>query len=101
MPFKIIKNNDGYYVENIQTHKKYSKNPITKNKAIKQFNILNKYFNPFLVVLVKSIEPSSFIFLTIYVHLNIFLFLNQTFCRNENVDFIGQYILFKTPGFSQ
>ena len=43
MVFKIIKNNDGYYVENIQTHKKYSKNPITKNKAIKQFNILNKY----------------------------------------------------------
>jgi hypothetical protein len=43
MPFRIIKNNDGYFVENIQTHKKYSKHPLEKKKAEKQFNILNKY----------------------------------------------------------
>lgn len=43
MPFKIIKTPKGYFVENIDTHKKYSKHPITEIKAKRQFRILNKY----------------------------------------------------------
>jgi hypothetical protein len=36
MPYKIIKNKDGYYVENANTKKKYSKNPLKKENALKQ-----------------------------------------------------------------
>jgi hypothetical protein len=40
MPYHIIKSGKGYKVENKQTKKKYSKNPMTKTKADKQIKIL-------------------------------------------------------------
>lgn len=43
MPFRIIKDSTGFYVENIQTGKRFSKKPLTEAKANKQFRILNKY----------------------------------------------------------
>lgn len=43
MPFQIIKTPKGYFVENIETHKRYSKKPLTEITAKKQFRILNKY----------------------------------------------------------
>ncbi len=45
MPFKIIKDKKGYYVENIETGKKFSKKPMTEENARKQFKILNKYLH--------------------------------------------------------
>jgi len=45
MPFQIIKTPKGYFVENIETHKRYSKNALTELKAKQQFRILNKYLN--------------------------------------------------------
>ena len=43
MPFKIIQEPNGFYVENIKTGKRFSKKPLTEAKAKKQFRILNKY----------------------------------------------------------
>ena len=43
MPFRIIKNKDGYFVENLETGRRFSKKPMTEQNAIKQFKILNKY----------------------------------------------------------
>ena len=43
MVFRIIKNKDGYFVENIESKKRYSRHPISEQKAKKQFRILNKY----------------------------------------------------------
>lgn len=43
MPFKLIKSKNGYFVENNTTGKRYSKKPMTKENAVKQFGILNKY----------------------------------------------------------
>ena len=43
MPFKIIEEADGFFVENIETGKRFSKKPLTEAKAKKQFRILNKY----------------------------------------------------------
>lgn len=43
MPFRIIKNKDGYFVENLTTGKRFSKKPMTEQSAKKQFRILNKY----------------------------------------------------------
>jgi len=45
MPFKIIKDKKGYYVENIDTGKRFSKKPMTEQNAKKQFRILNKYLH--------------------------------------------------------
>ena len=43
MPFKIIKKGVGYVVKNIISGKTYSKKSLTKEKAIKQKDILEKY----------------------------------------------------------
>jgi hypothetical protein len=43
MPFRIIKNKKGYFVENLETGRRFSKKPMTEQNAIKQFKILNKY----------------------------------------------------------
>jgi hypothetical protein len=43
MPFRVIKDNGGFYVENIETGKRFSKKPLTEAKAKKQFRILDKY----------------------------------------------------------
>lgn len=43
MPFRIIKDKKGFYVENIDTGKTFSKKPMTEQSAKKQFRILNKY----------------------------------------------------------
>jgi hypothetical protein len=43
MVFRIIKNKNGYFVENIKTGHKFSKKPLTEKNAKKQFNILNRY----------------------------------------------------------
>jgi len=45
MPFKIIKSPKGYFVENIETRKRYSKHPLSETKAKQQFRILNKYLH--------------------------------------------------------
>jgi len=45
MPFQIVKTPKGYFVENIETKKRYSKNPLTELKAKQQFRILNKYLS--------------------------------------------------------
>lgn len=45
MPFRIIKNKTGYYVENIETGRRFSKKPMTEKDAKYQFKILNKYLN--------------------------------------------------------
>ena len=45
MPFQIIKTPKGYFVQNIETHKLYSKKPLTEANAIKQFRVVNKYLN--------------------------------------------------------
>lgn len=45
MPFRIIRNKNGYFVENIETGKRFSKRPMTEKSAIKQFKILNKYLH--------------------------------------------------------
>lgn len=45
MVFKIIKNKKGYFVENLETGKRFSKKPMTEQNAIKQFKILNKYLH--------------------------------------------------------
>lgn len=45
MPFRIIKNKNGYFVENIETGKRFSKRPMTEQSAKKQFKILNKYLH--------------------------------------------------------
>lgn len=45
MPFRILKDKKGYFVENIETGKKFSKKPMTEQNAIKQFKILNKYLH--------------------------------------------------------
>lgn len=45
MPFRIIKNKNGYYVENIESGHKFSKKPMTQEKAKKQFKILSKYLH--------------------------------------------------------
>ena len=39
MVFRIIKNKDGYFVENIESKKRYSRHPISEQKAKKQFRI--------------------------------------------------------------
>ena len=43
MTFRIISNKDGYFVENSKTGHRFSKKPLTEQKAKKQFNILNRY----------------------------------------------------------
>jgi len=45
MPFRIVKQNKGYFVENIDTGKRYSKKPLTEQNAKAQFRILNKYLS--------------------------------------------------------
>lgn len=45
MPFRIIRNKDGYFVENIDTGRRFSKKPMTEQSAKKQFKILNKYLH--------------------------------------------------------
>ena len=40
MPYRIIKVNGGYKVQNTQTFRTYSLNPMTKENAIRQFRIL-------------------------------------------------------------
>lgn len=46
MPFKIVQPKRGqYYVENIETGKRFSKKPMTEQAAVKQFKILNKYLH--------------------------------------------------------
>lgn len=41
MPFKIQKVKKGYFVKNTETGKKYSKKPMKKENAEKQFRLLN------------------------------------------------------------
>ena len=43
MPFRIIREPKGYFVENTQTGKRYSKHPQEKKKAEAQFKILDEY----------------------------------------------------------
>lgn len=43
MPFRIIKDRKGFFVENIDSGKRYSKKPLTETNAKAQFRILNKY----------------------------------------------------------
>ena len=43
MPIKIIRDPKGYFVENLETHKRYSKAPLEKKKAEAQFRILDEY----------------------------------------------------------
>ena len=43
MPFRILQNKNGYFVENTTTGRRFSKKPMTEQSAIKQFKILNKY----------------------------------------------------------
>jgi hypothetical protein len=45
MVFQIIKNKNGYFVENKDTGKRFSRKPMTEKNAIKQFRILNKYLH--------------------------------------------------------
>lgn len=45
MPFQIIKTPKGYFVQNTETQKLYSKKPLTEANAIKQFRVVNKYLN--------------------------------------------------------
>jgi len=45
MPFRIIKDRKGYFVENVETGKRFSKKPMTEINAKKQFRILNKYLS--------------------------------------------------------
>jgi hypothetical protein len=41
MPFKLIKLKNKFKVQNADTGKTYSKNPISKDKAVKQMRVLN------------------------------------------------------------
>jgi len=41
MPFKLIQLKNKFKVQNEDTKKTYSKNPISKDKAIKQMRVLN------------------------------------------------------------
>ena len=43
MPFRIVKDETGFYVENTDTGKRFSKTPLTEASAKKQFRILDKY----------------------------------------------------------
>ena len=45
MPFKIIKDKKGYYVQNLESGRRFSKKPMTEQNAVKQFKILNKYLH--------------------------------------------------------
>lgn len=42
MPYKIVKFNNGYFVQNIDTGKIFSSHLMTKSNAQKQLKILNK-----------------------------------------------------------
>jgi hypothetical protein len=45
MVFRIVKDRKGYFVENVETGKRFSKKPMTEINARKQFRILNKYLH--------------------------------------------------------
>ena len=42
MPYSLVQDN-GYFVENVKTKKRYSKRPMTKENAIKQLYVLRSH----------------------------------------------------------
>ena len=43
MPYKLVQSGKGWFVENINTGKRYSKHPISKKNAVSQLRLLMMY----------------------------------------------------------